>query len=96
MSAFHVITSCGALGGKELVLQFCGLLIFLGSWLDEDVFPKMNCVDMFIWLKQVTPHLPALGSTLNIYSPFPHAGAMSPFFPLHPYIKFAGGGESPA
>lgn len=96
MSAFHVITSCGALGGKELVLQFCGLLIFLGSWLDEDVFPKMNCVDMFIWLKQVTPHLPALGSTLNIYSPFPHAGAMSPFFPLHLYIKFAGGGESPA
>ena len=30
-SAFQIITSCSALGVKELMLQFCGLLIYFMS-----------------------------------------------------------------
>lgn len=82
MSVFHIIISCSALAVKELMLQFYGLWILLGSWLDKAVFPKVSW-HMFIWLNQITPCLPAPGSTLKIYSPFPHTGAISPFFPLH-------------
>jgi len=42
MSVFHIIMSCSALAVKELMLQFYGLWILLGSWLDKAVFPKVS------------------------------------------------------
>jgi len=35
LSVFHVITSCSALGVKELMLQFHALLIFPDTWFSE-------------------------------------------------------------
>jgi len=36
LSVFHIITSCSALGIKELMLQFHGLLIFPGTWFSKE------------------------------------------------------------
>jgi len=36
LSVFHIITSCSALGVKELMLQFHGLLLFPGTWFSEE------------------------------------------------------------
>ena len=36
ITAIHIITSCSALGVKDLMLQFHGVLIFLGTWVSEE------------------------------------------------------------
>ena len=33
---FHIITSCSALGVKELMLQLHGLSVFLGTWFSQE------------------------------------------------------------
>ena len=36
LSIFHMMTSCSALGVKDLMLQFHGLPVFLGTWFSEE------------------------------------------------------------
>ena len=42
LPVFHIITSCSALGFKELMLQFCGLMIFRvpGSQEVRNTYPR--------------------------------------------------------
>ena len=43
---FHIITSCRALGVKELMLQFHGLLVFPGTRFSEEknyIFQEAHC-----------------------------------------------------
>jgi len=37
LSVFHIITSSSVLGVKELMLQFHGSWIVLGTWISEEV-----------------------------------------------------------